>query len=658
MESRESEKDNNPKPVNPELCNDPYHLSPSMNTDMDLSVSQTQSLESLIFFKADSKCRNASSWSNDVSSYSNSICNSNSRDNNNNQNSNNTQFLANDGKDKDKFHKRNSKSSVNTPLSRLPGTMVETEDILEIENLAKLKPLPSKFPSNNVYKISVDKVNTVHTNMGCIGDNSSNRPVLDMDKLVNDFKKVNRSSKNKKVNFFGHPMSEASVKNNYKSTDRVENKVALEPIKAKEECSKARKLKKIAKIGKGSYGSIYLVQDEKGKEFALKKYYYNKDVDMVVLIKNQIQILNELKHSCLPLMYETFTLKGSNYILQNYYPMSLDHLIAHNIQRRSSEPESQLVTSDFTLSAIPSKDHTRKERIESKEEDINQICSTMNTDLKLTEQSNTITNKNHSNSKHSKDSQLSQQSQQSHDTKNSHFSIPKDNRAEASSPSSSVSLCYKQINEEKIDEKSLFFKCLCFQMIDGLAYLHSNKILHRDLKPSNIMITENGEMKYIDFDLVRKIQSEDQPLSLNVGTLYYKPAELILGTDTYGFSLDLWSLGCILAEMYLGYPLFKAENEVGILNKITGVLGSINEVILPKITSLYSYLSFTGPEDILFDKLFKDCYDPFRTLIRNFLQLDPHKRVSAQTAISSDYFQDITPDKAQEVLRLKIKDFL
>eukprot|EP00340_Litonotus_pictus_P012891 CAMPEP_0170535644 /NCGR_PEP_ID=MMETSP0209-20121228/101713_1 /TAXON_ID=665100 ORGANISM="Litonotus pictus, Strain P1" /NCGR_SAMPLE_ID=MMETSP0209 /ASSEMBLY_ACC=CAM_ASM_000301 /LENGTH=570 /DNA_ID=CAMNT_0010836937 /DNA_START=362 /DNA_END=2074 /DNA_ORIENTATION=- len=537
--------------------------------------------------------------------------------------------------------------------------MVETEDILEIENLAKLKPLPSKFPSNNVYKISVDKVNTVHTNMGCIGDNSSNRPVLDMDKLVNDFKKVNRSSKNKKVNFFGHPMFEAFVKNNYKSTDRVENKVALEPIKAKEECSKARKLKKIAKIGKGSYGSIYLVQDEKGKEFALKKYYYNKDVDMVVLIKNQIQILNELKHSCLPLMYETFTLKGSNYILQNYYPMSLDHLIAHNIQRRSSEPESQLVTSDFTLSAIPSKDHTRKERIESKEEDINQICSTMNTDLKLTEQSNTITNKNHSNSKHSKDSQLSQQSQHSHDTKNSHFSIPKDNRAEASSPSSSVSLCYKQINEEKIDEKSLFFKCLCFQMIDGLAYLHSNKILHRDLKPSkqineekidekslffkclcfqmidglaylhsnkilhrdlkpsNIMITENGEMKYIDFDLVRKIQSEDQPLSLNVGTLYYKPAELILGTDTYGFSLDLWSLGCILAEMYLGYPLFKAENEVGILNKITGVLGSINEVILPKITSLYSYLSFTGPEDILFDKLFKDCYDPFRTLIRN-----------------------------------------
>lgn len=110
-------------------------------------------------------------------------------------------------------------------------------------------------------------------------------------------------------------------------------------------------------------------------------------------------------------------------------------------------------------------------------------------------------------------------------------------------------------------------------VLSGLAYLHEHKIIHRDLKPENILIDrQSGNIKIVDFDLARFIE-EDQALTRNVATLYYRPPEILFGSVHYDFSLDMWAIGCIFAEILLGQPLFKEKSEIGVLCRITETLG-------------------------------------------------------------------------------------
>lgn len=340
-------------------------------------------------------------------------------------------------------------------------------------------------------------------------------------------KKNNFSTKNKKVNL----LSQMSFSQN----------TALESNSS----SSSKKFHKIKKLGTGSFGKVYLVKDNKNKHYALKKYFYNKEINYKKIIDNQVQLLKELKDPSIPDVYDFFTINDYNYILQDYYPISLENLIS--------------------------------KLFEDKE------------------------NKN-----------LENQSYESKD----------------------------------------FFKSIVYQILHGLAYLHTNKILHRDLKPSNIMFTKTGILKFIDFDLARKIESEDQSLSTNVGTLYYRPAELLLGEKSYGFSLDLWAVGCIFAEMFLGRPIFQGEGEISILNKINSIIGAITPDLLPNIDSLKSYLTFNNPDDPLFPSLFKNCCDPFKNLIKNFLRLDPNKRISAKDSLFSEYFSDFNIWESSQILSM------
>ena len=98
-------------------------------------------------------------------------------------------------------------------------------------------------------------------------------------------------------------------------------------------------------------------------------------------------------------------------------------------------------------------------------------------------------------------------------------------------------------------------KNLAYQMISGLQYLHSNFILHRDLKPDNMMLAADGTLKFIDFGMARSYGSTI-PFSQNQITFVYRPPEIFFGATYYGPSADMWSIGCILAELLIKTPLF------------------------------------------------------------------------------------------------------
>lgn len=101
------------------------------------------------------------------------------------------------------------------------------------------------------------------------------------------------------------------------------------------------------------------------------------------------------------------------------------------------------------------------------------------------------------------------------------------------------------------------------QLLQGLDHCHSHNILHRDIKGSNLLIDNMGILKIADFGLASFFYpDQNQALTSRVVTLWYRPPELLLGATNYGVSVDLWSTGCILAELYAGKPIMPGRTEV------------------------------------------------------------------------------------------------
>ena len=126
----------------------------------------------------------------------------------------------------------------------------------------------------------------------------------------------------------------------------------------------------------------------------------------------------------------------------------------------------------------------------------------------------------------------------------------------------------------KISEIKSFAK----QIFTCLAYLHERNIIHRDIKPENFLI-DDSEIKNLilcDFDLAKKFENFKEKKCKNVCTVYYKPPEVLVGSQFYDESIDIWGAGCVIAEMLLGKPLLESRNEIGVLNKIFDMLGSPN----------------------------------------------------------------------------------
>ncbi|KAG9338115.1 hypothetical protein JZ751_027086 [Albula glossodonta] len=131
--------------------------------------------------------------------------------------------------------------------------------------------------------------------------------------------------------------------------------------------------------------------------------------------------------------------------------------------------------------------------------------------------------------------------------------------------------------------KEVVVKCIVLQLLKGLVYLHHNFILHRDLKVSNLLMTDKGCVKIADFGLARVYGIPSKPMTPRVVTLWYRAPELLLGSKTQTTAIDMWAVGCILAELLAHKPLLPGSSEIQQVDLIVQLLGTPNENIWPHV---------------------------------------------------------------------------
>merc|ERR1740138_285342 len=127
------------------------------------------------------------------------------------------------------------------------------------------------------------------------------------------------------------------------------------------------------------------------------------------------------------------------------------------------------------------------------------------------------------------------------------------------------------------------------QLLAGMEFCHASRIIHRDLKPQNLLInssTGKPQLKIADFGLARAFSLPIPQLTHEVVTVWYRPLEILLGSKLYSVPVDLWGVGCILAEMATGAPLFAGDSEIDTAFKIFMKLGTPTEVLWPGVSEL------------------------------------------------------------------------
>ena len=190
-------------------------------------------------------------------------------------------------------------------------------------------------------------------------------------------------------------------------------------------------------------------------------------------------------------------------------------------------------------------------------------------------------------------------------------------------------------------------KCIAKQLFEVLEFLSEKKVLHRDIKSSNILITNRHQVKLADFGLARSIQSADgrelrADLTNNVVTMWYRAPELLLGAVRYSHSVDVWSVGCVLAELELGRPLFPGRTDVEQMDVICRILGTPNEELWSGVYKLPCYDSIWKNMTSYSSTLKTACNgrlsDGLIDLLERVLVFDPSRRVSAKIVLSNKYF--------------------
>jgi len=188
-------------------------------------------------------------------------------------------------------------------------------------------------------------------------------------------------------------------------------------------------------------------------------------------------------------------------------------------------------------------------------------------------------------------------------------------------------------------------KNFAYQLCKGVEFCHASRIIHRDLKPQNLLIDSRMKLKIADFGLARPFTVPLGEYTHEVVTVWYRPPEILLGSQIYSIPVDLWSIGCVIAEMATGIPLFAGDSEIDTIFKIFQKLGTPTEVMWPGVADLPDYKPTfprwptrpwsqirntsqqVGPEGI--------------DLLEKLMAYDPRRRISALKSLEHPYFADL-----------------
>jgi len=181
-------------------------------------------------------------------------------------------------------------------------------------------------------------------------------------------------------------------------------------------------------------------------------------------------------------------------------------------------------------------------------------------------------------------------------------------------------------------------KCFMAQILEGLRHCHARGVLHRDIKGSNLLVDGNGVVRIADFGLATFFDpGKAQPMTSRVVTLWYRPPELLLGATEYGVAVDLWSAGCILAELLAGKPIMPGQTEIEQLHKIFKLCGSPSEdywakAKLPDVTLFKPQRPYRRK----IAETFKDFSPTALALLDTLLAIEPSARGTAASALDSE----------------------
>lgn len=202
---------------------------------------------------------------------------------------------------------------------------------------------------------------------------------------------------------------------------------------------------------------------------------------------------------------------------------------------------------------------------------------------------------------------------------------------------------YKLLKTQRLSNDHICY--FLYQILRGLKYIHSANVLHRDLKPSNLLLNTTCDLKICDFGLARVADPDHDHtgfLTEYVATRWYRAPEIMLNSKGYTKSIDIWSVGCILAEMLSNRPIFPGKHYLDQLNHILGILGSpspedLNCIINDKARSYLQSLPFKPK--IPWTRLYPNAHSQALDLLERMLTFNPNRRIKVEEALAHPYLE-------------------
>jgi len=196
------------------------------------------------------------------------------------------------------------------------------------------------------------------------------------------------------------------------------------------------------------------------------------------------------------------------------------------------------------------------------------------------------------------------------------------------------------IKRLKLDDQH--YKFFVYQMLRGLKYIHSAGVIHRDLKPDNILVNGHDcNLKITDFGLARGVMKEEKYLTEYVMTRWYRAPEVMCSAKQYNQSVDLWSVGCIFAELLLRRPFFPGGNHIEQLRLIFVILGTpqnLDWVKTPEARNWIKLMRHCKGKNLR--HIFSTATEPALDFLTKMLKVDPRKRISVEEALKHPYVED------------------